>query len=114
MTFKDAYRDDLENAFFDAEEFASVHNIDGENYTVVIMTRKSQDAHMSYGLMKATLNPKEAATNKHSFVLYIKDTDVKRKFSVNALISVDGRKLFIYDVKHIEGVFRLVIGEHAM
>ena len=35
MNFKDAFKDDLEEAFFDLDEFAEEHTIDGVKMTVI-------------------------------------------------------------------------------
>lgn len=114
MNFKEAYQDDLDNAFFDEDEFASKHTIDGEEYTIVLIDTVSANAKMSYGRMKSTLNPKETAVNKISYIVYIKGRDVKRKLTTNAMITLDGKKYFIQDVKYNEGVYRLEIGIHAV
>lgn len=113
MNFKEAYQDDLDNAFFDEDEFASKHTIDGEEYTIVLVDTTCADAQTSSG-RKSALNPKEAAVNKISYIVYIKGRDVKRKLTTNAMITLDGKKYFIQDVKYNEGVYRLEIGIHAV
>ena len=42
MNFKEAYQDDLANLFFDEEELASRHNIDGVEYTIILMDMENQ------------------------------------------------------------------------
>lgn len=112
--FKEAYTDDLEAAFFDEDEFASKHTIDGEECTIVLIDITSVDARMSYRSEKTSLISKETAINKISYILYIRDTELKRKITSNALINLDGKKYFVQDVKHTEGMYRLAIGTHAV
>lgn len=112
--FKEAYADDLKAAFFDEEEFASVHTIDGEACTIILTDVTSVDAKTYYGSKKSALNPKETAINRISHILYIRDTELKRKFTSNALINLDGKRYFVQDVKHMEGMYRLAIGIHAV
>lgn len=106
-SFKDAYQDDLDNVFFDVEEFAEMHVIDGVECSVII-TDYNHPAHRS------ALNPKETAVNKSSKVIYIRDADLQRKVTCNAMIELDGKKYFVHDVKHPKGVYRLEIGIHAV
>lgn len=112
--FKEAYEDDLEAAFFDEEEFASKHTIDGEECTIVLIDITSVDARLLNRSMKTSLIPKETAINKTSYILYIRDTELKRKITSNALINLDGKKYFVQDVKHTDGVYRLAIGIHGV
>ena len=110
MNFKEAYLEDLGNAFFDLDEFASKHFIDGEEHTVVLIDESSKEARK----MADTLNPKETAIMKFSYVIYIRDEDVKRRLSVNAMINLDGKKYFIQEITHTDGVYRIVIGGHTV
>lgn len=112
--FKEAYADDLESAFFDEEEFASKHTIDGHECTIVLIDVTSADARMTYRSEKTSMISKETAINKTSYILYIRDTELKRKITSNALINLDGKKYFVQDVKHTDGVYRLAIGIHAV
>ena len=91
MDFKEAYQGDIDQAFFDMEECASAHVIDGKECEVVLTNLSKTDAKTSYGLMKATLNPKETAINKLSYTLYIRDKDMRKKVTTNAVINLDGK-----------------------
>lgn len=115
MNFRDAYQDDLETTFFDLDDFASEHMIDGKPMVVVLETVDFQEAKAVHGARKSAMNPKENAINRESFALYIKDSDAARKkYTVNARIQVDGQDMFIYDVKQMEGIRRLVVGKHMV
>lgn len=114
MSFKDDMMDDLDTVFFDSEELAEIHNIDGRDLLVVLTDATEADAQMSYGLMKATLNPKEKAISKHSYHLFIRDKDSKRKYTTNAVILVDGQKMFVQKVKRAGGVWQLVVGKDTV
>lgn len=114
MNFKEAYLEDLGNAFFDLDEFASIHTIDGIECTVVLIDMSAEEAKSLYGRASNVLNPKETAIMKSSYVIYIRESEVKRKLSINAMINFDGRKYFIQEVTHTEGVYRLVIGGYAV
>ncbi|MGN0338654.1 MAG: hypothetical protein ACI4EE_14265 [Lachnospiraceae bacterium] len=112
--FKDCYQDDLENAFFDLDEFASTHTIDGKECAVLLMDTSVADGKMSYGLMKATLNPKESAINKVTHILFVREGDMRQKVTVNSLITLDNRKLFVQSVQKTEGVYKIALGIHQV
>ncbi len=113
MNFKEAYLEDLEEIFFDADEFASEHVIDGKPL-IAVLTDAALESAKTNSERKSALNPKEDAVNKSSIVLYIQEKDVERKFTANSMINLDGKKLFIYDVKHFDGVYKLTVGSYRM
>lgn len=119
MTFRDDVIDDLEETFFDIEEFAAIHEIDGVQLRVVVSQKSNEDVKMSYGLMKATLNPKETAINRQVYDIFIKENDFREKLSrkkitVNATFSLDGKHLFVNDVKKYEGYYHIIVGGHTV
>ncbi|MCM1045632.1 MAG: hypothetical protein NC417_08990 [Candidatus Gastranaerophilales bacterium] len=115
-SFKGAYQDDLAHAFFDEEEFAERHTVDGVECTVILTDVTSVIATPVSA--KYAINPKETAINKASYVIDIRDTDVEKlkrtKFTSGAMINLDGKKYFVQDVKHSNGMYRLTIGIHAV
>lgn len=110
MNFKEAYLEDLEEVFFDSEEFASEHTVDGKTMTIVLIDTTFENAKTG----KSTLNPKETAINKNAIVLFIREKDVERKFTANSMINLDGKKLFVHDVKRFEGVYKLTVGTYRV
>ena len=116
MTFREAARDDLTaiGGLFDLEEFASEHIIDGKTVNCVIQYVSIKEASVSYGLMKATLNPKEKAVYRSDYVIHIKEEDIRPKVTPNSLINVDGKRMFIHEVRKYEGYFRIRVGETAV
>ena len=76
MDFKEAYQEDIDQTFFDMEEFASAHVID--------------------------------------YTLYIRDKDMRKKVTTNAVINLDGKNYFVQSVDHADGIYKLIIGGHAV
>lgn len=112
--FKECFQDDLENAFFDLDEFASIHTIDGVECPVVLTDTRVLDGKMSYGMMKENLNPKETAIVKATHILFVRESNLKRKITPNAMIQLDGKKLFVQSVQKNEGVYKLMLGIHQV
>ncbi len=114
MNFRDTYMDDLENAFFDTDEFSSEHMIDGEPVNIVLIKTGLQDAQRIRNNTRAIMNSKENAINKVTTTLYIKEGDIGRKLTANAAINLDGENMWINEVEHMEGMYRLVVGKHKV
>ena len=74
MTFKESLQDDLDNVFFDSEELAAEHIIDGEK-AIVVMQDFVYASARTQGQQGSIINKKESATNKGSFLLYIREND---------------------------------------
>ena len=100
--------------FFDTDELASEHLIDGQTVTVVLTEISHTNAKQMSGRALSAVNPKETAVNRSSAILYIRKKDVSRKYTVNAMIDVDGRKLFVQDVSFSDGIYKLTIGGYAV
>lgn len=118
MTFREAYDEDLKDVFFDPEEFGSEHTIDGETLTVV-MTEMDFESGSRGSDLKNAFNPKESAINRKEILLCIREEDVekkleRKKLTVNAKISVDGKNMFVRSVRHTMGVYRLIVGQHGV
>lgn len=114
MTFQEMLKTDLDDVFFDAEEFASEHQIDGKMLTVILQEENYGNAKTRYGESRGNINPKETAINKNTLTLRIRESDVKRKLTSGAMIDVDGKKMFISDVKHPTGMYILTIERHKV
>lgn len=108
MNFKDAFKDDLEEAFFDLDEFAEEHTIDGVKMTVIKQEVRLKDAG---NVMKGSFNPMENTQNDAGFSMYIKEKDAKRRFTANALIDVDGERMFVRSVKKLCGMIQITVGK---
>ncbi len=114
MSFKDMYLEDLETTFFDLEEFASEHMIDGKTMTVVLIESNAEEGSVEIGARRSNINPKETAVNKRSMTLYIQEKDAIRRFSVNARIRLDEKNLFVQKVSHYDGIYKLVVGTYSV
>lgn len=112
MTFQEMLQTDLDGVFFNADEFASEHQIDGKTLTVILQEESYSGAKTRYGKSGGNINPKESAINRNALLLRIRESDVQRKFTAGAMVDVDGKKMFIADVKHLGGVYTLTIEQH--
>lgn len=107
MTFHEMLKADLDNVFY-TDELAGEHEIDGKTVMAIL----KEDGYADAKMMKNTLNPKEKAINKNVLTLRVRDTDVDRRLTAGAMITVDKRKMFISDVKHPPGEYVLTLERH--
>lgn len=108
MNFKEAFESDLDEAFFDLDEFAEEIKIDGKKMVAIKQEVNMKDAG---NVLKGSFNPRENTQNSTDFTLYIKEKDAKRRFTANALINIDGEPMFVRSVKKLRGMIQITIGK---
>mgnify|MGYP003404790600 FL=1 len=108
MNFKEAFESDLDEAFFDLDEFAEEIKIDGKKTVAIKQEVNLKDAG---NVLKGSFNPRENTQNSTDFTLYIKEKDAKRRFTANALINIDGEPMFVRSVKKLRGMIQITIGK---
>lgn len=102
MTFKEAAEDDME-VFFNLEEFADTHNIDGVNMPIIIdedrleELKHSKDTYIE-GIYKARL------------LFLVKKSDFGGKPAKDTMIEVDDRTYRVIDSAEDSGVITIILG----
>lgn len=108
MNFKEAFESDLDEAFFDLDEFAEEIKIDGKKTVAIKQEVNLKDAG---NVLKGSFNPRENTQNSTDFTLCIKEKDAKRRFTANALINIDGEPMFVRSVKKLRGMIQITVGK---
>lgn len=108
MNFKEAFESDLDEAFFDLDEFAEEIKIDGKKTVAIKQEVNLKDAG---NVLKGSFNTRENTQNSTDFTLYIKEKDAKRRFTANALINIDGEPMFVRSVKKLRGMIQITVGK---
>lgn len=108
MNFKEAFESDLDEAFFDLDEFAEEIKIDGKKMVAIKQEVNLKDAG---NVLKGSFNPRENTQNSTDFTLYIKEKDAKRRFTANALINIDGEPMFVRSAKKLRGMIQITVGK---
>lgn len=94
MSFKDEIAADLDAVFFEAEEFAATHRVEGKTITCVIDSDKGQrkaDGAM-YDLAEA------------DFILMAKTADLPARKAAGSVLNLDGRELTVTDWEEQDGL----------
>lgn len=85
MSFKDELAADLDEVFFNAEEFASEHSVEGKTILCIVESdsRQPSDKGGAYALSEA------------DFVLHAKTADMPPRKESGELLNLDGKELTI-------------------
>ena len=85
MSFKDELAADLDEVFFNAEEFASEHSVEGKTILCIVESdsRQPSDKGGAYALSEA------------DFVLHAKTADMPPRKEAGELLNLDGKELTI-------------------
>ena len=94
MTLKDDIAADIDAVFFDDDEFAEEHVVEGAKILCVVDTCRAQASSKGteYGLSEA------------DYVLYAKTKDLPRRKAAGSLLRLDGRDLTISRWDEEDGV----------
>lgn len=102
MGFKEQLAEDLDAVFFNAEEFAETHMINGAEVDIVVDNDKLAELFIS----KDT-DTKELFTD--SMLFYVRKKDLVFEPVPGQYIELDGHGCMISDVKTDDGTYTIVI-----
>lgn len=109
MGFKEDVKEDLDGVFFDEDFFAEWHKLDGEDILVVVDEDELEE-----------INRKEAEkiyqgkVNKYSILFYVRESDIKRKLTVNSSLDYDGSMYFVNGLKKQGSLWRILLGRNQV
>ncbi len=103
MGFKDQLFDDLDAVFFNPEEFAESHTINGVEVVLVVDNDKLAEMYIN----------KEAHTEelfKDSIMFYVRKKDLGFEPVPGQYLQFDGKEMLISDVKTDNETYTIVLG----
>ena len=103
MGFKEQLLDDLDAVFFNPEEFAESHTINGAEVDIVVDNDKLADIYIS----KET-HTEELFTD--SMMFYVRKKDLDFEPVPGQYLEFDGRGMLISDVKTDDESYTIVLG----
>lgn len=103
MSFKDILNDDVNNIFFNIDEFSERHNIDGSDMPIMIDEDELQEYKIRRegdyeGLYKATL------------LFYVRKSDIGSKPAINSLIDFDDKIYKVLSSSEDGEVIKVILG----
>jgi hypothetical protein len=103
MGFKEQLLEDLDNVFFNTEEFAESHTINGTDINIVVDNDTLADLYIS-----KNANTDELFTDKILF--YVRKKDLSFEPVPGQYIDFDGSGYLITDVKTDDASYTIVLG----
>ncbi|MBN1071153.1 hypothetical protein DVV81_08215 [Clostridium botulinum] len=99
MNFKEQLKEDMNNVFFNNEEFAERHYIDGALKTIIVdnETLKERNQKEYDGIIQADL------------LYFIKSSDVIKKIKAGDVQNFDGALYTVFDIKYDNGMYEIIL-----
>lgn len=101
--FMKILEDDIKNTFFNLEEFAEVHNIDGKTYNIII------DEYELNEREKGRERDMTAGVYKRQLLIYVSKAEFGKLPRIGRLIQLDDAGYIIKDATEEGGVFVLTL-----
>lgn len=107
MTFKEQLTADLDEVFFNADEFAEVHKINGANVNIVV----DNDA-LAELFISRQIHTEQIFTD--SIMFYVKKRDLGFEPVPGQYIDYDDRGYLITDVKTDDEAYTVILGANEV
>lgn len=102
MNFKEAAEEDME-VFFNPEEFADYHNIDGVDMLIVIDEDRLEE-------LKNTKDTYINGIHEAKLLFHVKKSDFGGKPATNTVLDVDNRTYRVINSAEDSGIITLILG----
>lgn len=103
--FKDYVQSDVSSVFFNQQEFADTHNIDGKDIPVVIDADTSKEENVNGGSMYAT----HSGVMLSEFAIFVRTADIEKPV-ISQHIFLDNARYIVTDVQETAGVYQITLG----
>lgn len=100
MTFKEQIEEDIENIFFNADEFGAVHKINGIEYTIVVDNQTLLERQLKSGIENIFLG---------DILFFIKKCDLGYIPIVDDRINFDGLNYQVSKVTQNFGILEIIL-----
>lgn len=98
-SFRDCMQKDLEEVFFNFEEFAEIHVIDGKEILLIIDEDELQEREIKSA----------EGTYSADLLFHVKASDLPGRLKVGAHIDLDNKNYEVVDVKASSGVYTIAV-----
>lgn len=101
-TFKDVLGRDLDDVFFNCEEFSEMHEVDGKTIPAMIDDMENIEREKK---MKSNMD----GIHARQILLYVKASDIGGLPAQKRLMSLDGRRYIVLDATDEGGVYTITL-----
>ncbi|MCI8337948.1 MAG: hypothetical protein HFH62_04570 [Lachnospiraceae bacterium] len=106
-SLKEDMAEDLDNVFLDFEEFADLHEVNGEEIPIVMDEEKMERIRRLQGDIQDGVYQGEV-------FFFAREKDLGSDVRVNALFTLDGREKFVHSAKLAGGLWNIVLGRRRL
>lgn len=106
--FMDGVTEDLDTVFLDLDVFGERHVVQGEEITILYDNEELER------IKEKKENRFEDDVHKADVLFYARESDLGSELSVNSLLSVDGKRYFIYQTRLVAGLWRIILGRKQL
>lgn len=106
-TFKDFVNEDL-NVFFNLDEFAEEHELDGEQLNIIVIDSKSDDNFTGYPREQLYASQEVYKSYK---TIYVRSEDFYVP-KVDSVITLDGEEFYVDEASEEMGVIRILVSSN--
>lgn len=103
MTLKDILRDDLEDVFFELDEFSEIHTVNGVQMNIIIDGNE-------LGERKSTGGKHFDGAYSNTILIYVKAEEYGARPKVGSRIVLDDSNYKVTDVVDEDGVYSITMG----
>lgn len=103
MNFKDTVLNDINDVFFNSDEFAESHNIDGRVVSCIVdndrlMERSKKEFDGIY---------------VGEMLIFVKATDIGRELTQGMPLIVDNKQMYIFSVREDDGIYEIILNRNS-
>ena len=106
--FMDGVTEDLDTVFLDLDVFGERHVVQGEEITILYDNEELER------IKEKKENRFEDDVHKADVLFYARESDLGSELSVNSLLSIDGKRYFIYQTRLVAGLWRIILGRKQL
>lgn len=107
--FMDGVAEDLDAVFLDLDVFGEKHVVQGEE---IIIMYDNEELERSNEKRKE--NEFDSDVHKADVLFYAKESDLGSELSVNSLLTIDGKRYFIYHARLVAGLWKIILGRKQL
>lgn len=110
--FMDGVTEDLDTVFLDLDVFGERHVVQGEEITILYDNEELE--RIKEKKEKKKENRFEDDVHKADVLFYARESDLGSELSVNSLLSIDGKRYFIYQTRLVAGLWKIILGRKQL
>lgn len=104
MTLKDIIRDDIEDVFFDLDEFAEMHSVNGKQMAILIDANE-----LTERVKKERVGQHFDGAYRAGTLIYVKAEEYGSRPKVGSVVTLDGKNYRVTDAAEEGGVYSITL-----